>query len=252
MTTRKSFKRQAMPKPSLKTRRKRLKQVRKLNLRRISKKRRLTKRSLRTLRSRKRKSPKSKSHKIKRPLKSPNLAQSLLKRKLRKRKRIHNLSQKSLSNHSQKMVKINKIRQLTQNRKPSQSQRKPRRRSSKLNIRNSLSNNRELRKIPTSKPQEIANLPPAIYSEISDLQKQINQHGTQELIKLMNQCIKGNHHQAMPIQRNNLSCKPKEITSKEKQRSENQFLKSKKANQVKLVRQQLSEGPIGSLLSGHK
>ncbi|CAL6017540.1 Hypothetical_protein [Hexamita inflata] len=64
-----SLKRQTMPKPSLKTRRKRLKQVRKLNLRRISKKRRLTKRSLRTLRSRKRKSPQSKSHKIKRPLK---------------------------------------------------------------------------------------------------------------------------------------------------------------------------------------
>ncbi|CAL6101299.1 Hypothetical_protein [Hexamita inflata] len=59
MTTRSSLKRQAMPKPSLKTRRKRLKQVRKLNLRRISKKRRLTKRSQRTLRSRKRKSPPS-------------------------------------------------------------------------------------------------------------------------------------------------------------------------------------------------
>ncbi|CAL6114458.1 Hypothetical_protein [Hexamita inflata] len=67
MTTRRSLKRQAMPKPSLKTRRKRLKQVRKLNLRRISKKRRLTKRSQRTLRSRKRKSPQSKSHKTKRP-----------------------------------------------------------------------------------------------------------------------------------------------------------------------------------------
>ncbi|CAL6103370.1 Hypothetical_protein [Hexamita inflata] len=52
-----SVKRQTMPKPSLKTRRKRLKQVRKLNLRRISKKKRLTKRSLRTLRSRKRKAP---------------------------------------------------------------------------------------------------------------------------------------------------------------------------------------------------
>ncbi|CAL6058203.1 Hypothetical_protein [Hexamita inflata] len=33
------------------------------------------------------------------------------------------------------------------------------------------------------------------------------------LIKFMKRCIKGNHHQAMPIQRNNLSCKPKEITS---------------------------------------
>ncbi|CAL6033994.1 Hypothetical_protein [Hexamita inflata] len=45
------------------------------------------------------------------------------------------------------------------------------------------------------------------------------------LIKLMKQCIKGNHHQAMQIQRNNLPCKPKEITSKEKLRRENQFLK---------------------------
>ncbi|CAL6025338.1 Hypothetical_protein [Hexamita inflata] len=39
------------------------------------------------------------------------------------------------------------------------------------------------------------------------------------------------------IQRINLSCKPKEITSKKKLRSENQFLKSKLANQLKLVRQ---------------
>ncbi|CAL6097211.1 Hypothetical_protein [Hexamita inflata] len=30
-----------------------------------------------------------------------------------------------------------------------------------------------------SKPQEIVNLPPAIYSEIRDLQKQINQEGPQ-------------------------------------------------------------------------
>ncbi|CAL6111531.1 Hypothetical_protein [Hexamita inflata] len=115
MTTRRSLKRQTMPKPSLKMRRKRLKQVRKLNLRRISKKKRLTKRSLRTLGSRKRNSPQSKSHKIKRPLKCPNRTQSLPKRKLRKRKRISNLSQKSLSN-SQKMVKMNKKRLLTQNR----------------------------------------------------------------------------------------------------------------------------------------
>ncbi|CAL6112839.1 Hypothetical_protein [Hexamita inflata] len=69
MTTRRSLKRQTMPKPSLKTRRIRLKQVRKLNLRRISKKKRLTKRSLRTLRSRKRKNPslkvtRSKDHQI--------------------------------------------------------------------------------------------------------------------------------------------------------------------------------------------
>ncbi|CAL6067155.1 Hypothetical_protein [Hexamita inflata] len=69
------------------------------------------------------------------------------------------------------------------------------------------------------------------------------------LIKLMKQYIKGNHHQAMPIQRNNLPCKPKEITSKEKLRSENQFLKIKLANQLKLVRQQLSQGPAGSKTS---
>ncbi|CAL6053100.1 Putative_reverse transcriptase/endonuclease [Hexamita inflata] len=108
LSKRRSLKRQTMPKPSLKMRRKRLKQVRKPNLRRISKKKRLTKRSLRTLRSRKRKSPQSKSHKIKRPLQCPNRTQSLLKRKLRKRKRINNLSQKSLSIHSQKMVQMNK------------------------------------------------------------------------------------------------------------------------------------------------
>ncbi|CAL5991408.1 Hypothetical_protein [Hexamita inflata] len=42
------------------------------------------------------------------------------------------------------MVKMNKKRQLTQNRKPCQSQQKPRRRSKLKNIRNSLSNNREL------------------------------------------------------------------------------------------------------------
>ncbi|CAL6054625.1 Hypothetical_protein [Hexamita inflata] len=47
------------------------------------------------------------------------------------------------------MVKMNIKRQLTQNRKPSLSQRKPRRRSSKWNIRNSLSNKKKLRKIST-------------------------------------------------------------------------------------------------------
>ncbi|CAL5987794.1 Hypothetical_protein [Hexamita inflata] len=83
-------------------------------------------------------------------------------------------------------------------------------------------------------------------------EKQINQKGPWNLIKLMKRCIKGNHHQAMPIQRINLPCKPKEITSKEKLGSENQFLNIKLANHVKLVRQRLSEGPIGSLLSGHK
>ncbi|CAL6045809.1 Hypothetical_protein [Hexamita inflata] len=55
------------------------------------------------------------------PLKSPNRAQSLLKRKLQNKQRGY------LSNHSQKMVKMNKKRQLTQNRKPSLYQRKPKR-----------------------------------------------------------------------------------------------------------------------------
>ncbi|CAL6043547.1 Hypothetical_protein [Hexamita inflata] len=36
-----------------------------------------------------------------------------------------------------------------------------------------------IQRTKASKPQEIANLPPA-YSEIRDLQKQISQHGTQE------------------------------------------------------------------------
>ncbi|CAL5971137.1 Hypothetical_protein [Hexamita inflata] len=44
--------------------------------------------------------------------------------------------------------------------------------------------------IKASKPQEIANLPPAIYLEIRNLQKQINQEGEEDpryLIKLMKQ-----------------------------------------------------------------
>ncbi|CAL6036020.1 Hypothetical_protein [Hexamita inflata] len=57
--------------------------------------------------------------------------------------------------------------------------------------------------------------------------------------------------QAMSIQRINLSCKPKEITSKTKLRIENQFLKIQLAR-VKLVRQRLSEGPAGFLLNVHK
>ncbi|CAL6021842.1 Hypothetical_protein [Hexamita inflata] len=78
----------------------------------------------------------------------------------------------------------------------------------------------------------IANSPLAIYSEIRNLQKQINQNGTQE----PNQ-INEPMHQRQPSSSNantteQLSCKPKEITSKEKLRSENQFLKIKLANQV--------------------
>ncbi|CAL6028675.1 Hypothetical_protein [Hexamita inflata] len=182
-----------MPKPSLKMRRKRLKQVRKLNLRRISKKKRLTKRSLRTLRSRKRKSPQSKSHKIKRPLKCPNRTQSLLKRKLRKRKRINNMSQKSLSNHSQKMVQMNKKRQLTQNRKPSQSQRKPRRRSKLKNIRNSLSNNRKLRKISAKLNPRKKLIYHRQYTPKLGICKIKQTKDPRYLIKLMKQCIKDNH-----------------------------------------------------------
>ncbi|CAL6036836.1 Hypothetical_protein [Hexamita inflata] len=41
--------------------------------------------------------------------------------------------------------------------------------------------------INKAKPQEIANLPPAIYPEIRNLQKQINKKDPRNLIKLMNQ-----------------------------------------------------------------
>ncbi|CAL6001909.1 Hypothetical_protein [Hexamita inflata] len=93
-----------------------------------------------------------------------------------------------------------------------------------------------------SKPQEIANLPldeTMHQRRIGICKNKQTKKDPRYLIKLMNQCIKGNHHQAMPKQRINLSCKPKKITRKKKLRSENQFLNSKLANQVKLVRQQL-------------
>ncbi|CAL6025766.1 Hypothetical_protein [Hexamita inflata] len=129
------------------------------------------------------------------------------------------------------------------NRKQSQSQRKLRR-SSKWNIRNSSSKITGLRNISTQlNPRK---------QLIHHQQYKINQKGPRYIIKLMKQCIKGNHYQAMPIQRINFSYKPKEITSTEKLRREKQFLEIKLANQVKLVRQRLSEGPAGSLLSGHK
>ncbi|CAL6002428.1 Hypothetical_protein [Hexamita inflata] len=47
--------------------------------------------------------------------------------------------------------------------------------------------------INAPKPQEIVNLPPAIYSEIRDLQKQINQEGPQ----VPNQ-VDGTMHQRQP------------------------------------------------------
>ncbi|CAL5994160.1 Hypothetical_protein [Hexamita inflata] len=134
------------------------------------------------------------------------------------------------------MVQMNKKRLLTQNRKPSQSQRKPRRRSKLRNIRNSSSNNRELRKIS----KQLNSRKKLIYHrqytpKLGICKIKQTKKDPRYLIKLMKQCIKGNHHQAMPIQRNNLPCKPKEITSKEKLRSENQYLEIKLANQVKLA-----------------
>ncbi|CAL6080067.1 Hypothetical_protein [Hexamita inflata] len=68
MTTRRSLKRQAMPKPSLKTR-KRLKQVRKLNLRRISTKRR--RQNLKDYQKHKEKAPSLKVTRSKDHLKAP-------------------------------------------------------------------------------------------------------------------------------------------------------------------------------------
>ncbi|CAL6098021.1 Hypothetical_protein [Hexamita inflata] len=132
------------------------------------------------------------------------------------------------------MVQMNKKRQLTQNRKPNQFQRKPRRRSSEIVYLTIESQGRYLHVQTLDNSQSTTgNIPRnQEFAKSNKLRRY--------LIKLMNQCIKGNHHQAMPTQRNNLSCKPKEI-SKEKLRSENQFLKSKLANQVKLVRQRLSK-----------
>ncbi|CAL6058730.1 Hypothetical_protein [Hexamita inflata] len=59
---------------------------------------------------------------------------------------------------------------------------KPRRRNSKWNIRNSLSNNklqRTKQDISEAKLQEKVNPSPAIYPEIRNLQNQINQEGPQ-------------------------------------------------------------------------
>ncbi|CAL6010064.1 Hypothetical_protein [Hexamita inflata] len=168
----------------------------------------------------KEKKPPSISHKIKRPLKSPNLAQSLLKRKLRKRKRINNLSQKSLSNHSQKMVKMNQI-------------------TSQRKIGNQANLNESLEEKASQRISEIVYLKIESYGRYQSNQTLGNSQyitGNQDfaktnkltryLIKLMNQCIKGNHHQAMPIQRNNFPCKPKEIH--EQRETEKQETVSKK------------------------
>ncbi|CAL6104658.1 Hypothetical_protein [Hexamita inflata] len=103
------------------------------------------------------------------------------------------------------MVKMNKKRLLTQNRKPSQSQRKPRRRSSKRNIRNSLSNNRKLRKISAKlNPRKSLIYHRQYTPKLGICKIKQTKKDPRYLIKLMKQCIKGNHHQAVPIQRNNL------------------------------------------------
>ncbi|CAL6015115.1 Hypothetical_protein [Hexamita inflata] len=205
MTTRRSLKRQAMPKPSLKTRRKIQKQVRKLILRRILKNNCLIKRSLRTLKSRKRKSSQSQDQKttqkpqsstISLPSQAQLVAQSLLKRKLRKstyqyagKQLVLEKAVKPQPNDGQNELK----RQLTQNRKPSQSQRKPRRRNCKLNIRNSVSNNRELNKIPTRLNPRKQLIHHRQYTPKLEICKneQINTE-PRNLIKLMKRCIKYN------------------------------------------------------------
>ncbi|CAL6012072.1 Hypothetical_protein [Hexamita inflata] len=88
--------------------------------------------------------------------------------------------------------------------------------------------------INAPKPQEIANPPPAIYPEIKNLQNNNNKN---------NQVDEPMHQR----QTSSSNANTTEITSKKKRRSENQFIKSQLANQVKLVRQRLSEGPVGSL-----
>ncbi|CAL5970209.1 Hypothetical_protein [Hexamita inflata] len=108
---------------------------------------------------------------------------------------------------------MNQKRLLTQNRKPSQSQRKPRRRSKLKNIRNSSSSNRELRKISKQlNPRKKLIYHRQYTPKLGICKIKQTKKDPRYLIKLMKQCIKGNHHQAMPIQRNNLPCKPKEIT----------------------------------------
>ncbi|CAL6089545.1 Hypothetical_protein [Hexamita inflata] len=182
-----------------------LKQVRKLILRRILKNNCLIKRSLRTLKSRKRKSSQSQDQKTTQKLQSSTIslpsqaqlvAQSFLKRKLRKstyqyagKQLVLEKPVKPQPNDGQNELK----RQLTQNRKPSQSQRKPRRINCKLNIRNSVSNNRELNKIPTRLNPRKQLIHHRQYTPKLGICKndQINTE-PRNLIKLMKRCIKYN------------------------------------------------------------
>ncbi|CAL6048962.1 Hypothetical_protein [Hexamita inflata] len=140
-----------------------------------------------------------------------------------------------------------------QNRNSSLSQRKLRRRSKQKNIRYIfLEQERTKQGINAPKPQETVNPPPALYSEIRSLQIQMNKEGTHVPNPVNEVMCQRQPYQKMSTPRINFSCKPKEITSKQKLRSDNLFLKIKLANQVKIVRQRLSERPAGSIFSEHK
>ncbi|CAL6006690.1 Hypothetical_protein [Hexamita inflata] len=87
----------------------------------------------------------------------------------------------------------------------------------------------------------------SIYSEIRILKnKQTKTEPrnliNRNLIKLMNRnYIKGNHYQAMPIQQNNLSCKPKEITIKNNEQKETE---KRKPVSEKEVSESAETGPL--------
>ncbi|CAL6116071.1 Hypothetical_protein [Hexamita inflata] len=96
-----------------------------------------------------------------------------------KRKRKHNLSLKILSHHCQKMVQMN----VNDSRcKIGNQANLNARLKKKLQMeyqKQFLENNWTKKDFNATEPWEIANPPPAIYPEIRNLQKQMNQNGTQ-------------------------------------------------------------------------
>ncbi|CAL6082914.1 Hypothetical_protein [Hexamita inflata] len=79
-----------------------------------------------------------------------------------------------------------------------------------------------------SKPQEIVNLPPAIYSEIRDLQKQINQEGTQ----VPNQVDETMHQRQPPPSNANTTEQPLEQAEGNNEQKETEKREPVSKNQV--------------------
>ncbi|CAL6001017.1 Hypothetical_protein [Hexamita inflata] len=110
--------------------------------------------------------------------KSPNLAQSLLKRKKKKEDKQPVLEKPVKSQPKDSQNEQNTIADAKQETKPflTKAQKK------KLQMeyqKQFIQKQRAKQDVNAPKPQEIANPSPAIYSEIRDLQKQINQEGPQ-------------------------------------------------------------------------